>query len=366
MPERVVERFALGDAPAEEPPRRLTRVIFPFANSLSRRRLKLPSRGPERHEFDGGRHEGCELSASGAGAAASPPARHDTAERSSNASDARCEQTMVQDALAQAEERSRQLADEFAESNRRRDQFLAVLSHELRNPLAPILAAVQVLRHDTGDGQANRQARNVIERQVRQLASLIDDLLDSSRFAAGKMRLRKEPIELQVVLQRALESARPQIEARQHHLVVSLPAESIWLHADPMRLEQVFLNLLNNAAKYTRNGGRIAVTAQRQGSEAIITVEDSGTGIPCHMLSDIFELFTQAHQSQTPSQAGLGIGLALVKQLVELHGGGVTAESDGAERGSRFIIRLPSSMAAAPEVGELQNLLAAVPRCSDD
>lgn len=258
------------------------------------------------------------------------------------------EQMMAQDALQNAEERSRKLAEHFEEMSRRRDQFLAVLSHELRNPLAPILAAVQVMRQDRTASPAQREAQNVIERQVRQLANLVDDLLDTSRFAAGKMQLRKEPIELHVVVQRALESARPTIEGHGHQLTVSLLDEPVWLHADPTRLEQVFVNLLNNAAKYTRDGGRISLTAVRQGNEAVVTVEDSGVGIPSHMLNDIFEIFTQVDRSLAPAQVGLGIGLTLVKNLVEMHGGVVTVHSDGPEQGSKFIVRLPTSMAAAP------------------
>lgn len=282
------------------------------------------------------------------GSGVTTPLRNGTTQGYSSVIRDLTEQKKAQDALQHAEERNRKLAEEFAEANRRRDQFLAVLSHELRNPLTPILAAVQIMRQDRSDSPTQRQARNVIERQVRQLANLVDDLLDTQRFAAGKMQLRKEPIELHVVVERAVESARPLIEARGHQLVVSLPPGPIWLHADPTRLEQVFLNLLSNAAKYTRDGGRIAVTAERQGSEAVVTVEDSGIGIPSHLLNEIFEIFTQLDRSQVPMQAGLGIGLMLVKKLVEMHSGEVTVHSDGADRGSKFTVRLPSSMAAAP------------------
>lgn len=229
---------------------------------------------------------------------------------------------------------------ERREADRRKDEFLAMLAHELRNPMAPILNALHLLR-EQGGGPAAEQAREVAERQVRHLARLVDDLLDVSRISSGKIHLRKGRVELGEIVARAVETARPLIAARRHELSVSLPDEPIPLEADTARLEQVLANLLNNAAKYTEPGGRLAIEARREGEAAVVRVRDNGIGIAPELLPRIFDLFTQADRSLDRSQGGLGIGLTLVRSLVELHGGSVTAASAGVGKGSEFVVRLP-------------------------
>ncbi len=239
----------------------------------------------------------------------------------------------------------RRRADELAEADRRKDEFLAVLSHELRNPLAPIRNAVELLR----GGEAGRgRARDVIERQVAQLSRLVDDLLDVSRITRGKVTLRRERVSLSEVVARAVETVRPLIDARGHSLMVRVDAEPPRLDADPTRLEQVVANLLNNAAKYTGERGHITVRAGREGGEAVVRVRDTGAGIPADVLPHVFDLFRQADRTLDRSEGGLGIGLTLVKRLAELHGGRVEAHSDGPGRGSEFVVRLPLSAGPAP------------------
>jgi CheY-like chemotaxis protein/two-component sensor histidine kinase len=229
---------------------------------------------------------------------------------------------------------------ERREADRRKDEFLAMLAHELRNPIAPILNALHLLREEDG-GPAAEQAHEVAERQVRHLARLVDDLLDVSRINSGKIHLRKVRVELGEAVARAVETARPLIAARRHELSVSLPDEPIPLEADAARLEQVLANLLNNAAKYTETGGRIAIEAHREGEAAVVRVRDNGIGIAPELLPRIFDLFTQADRSLDRSQGGLGIGLTLVRSLVEMHGGRITAASAGVGKGSEFVVRLP-------------------------
>ncbi|HKP11032.1 MAG TPA: PAS domain-containing protein [Blastocatellia bacterium] len=228
------------------------------------------------------------------------------------------------------------------ETNRRKDEFLAMLAHELRNPLAPIRNAAQVLKL-IGPADANQQwAREIIERQTQHLTRLVDDLLDVSRITQGKITLAREPLDLATVVQRAVEISRPLIEARHHQLTVALAPEPLRVEGDSTRLVQVVGNLLNNAAKYTDEGGHIRVEAAREGQEAVIRVRDNGMGLPADLLPHVFDLFTQADRSLDRSQGGLGIGLTLVRQLAELHGGRVEARSDGPAKGSEFILRLPA------------------------
>src|SRR4028119_138578 len=230
---------------------------------------------------------------------------------------------------------------ELHASLRGRDESLAMLAHELRNPLAPIRNAAQVLRLLAPGDTHLSWARDVIDRQVHQLARMVDDLLDVSRVTRGKVELQKEEVDLATVLAHAVETSRPLIDARKHTLHVTLPDEPVHLRADLTRLSQVVSNLLNNAAKYMEQGGRICLTAETEGGEAIIRVRDEGVGIPPEMLSRIFDLFTQVDQSLDRSEGGLGIGLSLVKSLVEMHGGSVAASSDGLGHGSELTIRLP-------------------------
>lgn len=237
-------------------------------------------------------------------------------------------------------------ADALRDADRRKDEFLAMLAHELRNPLAPIRNALYLLNETSLDAETLHEARDTLERQVEHLIRLVDDLLDVSRVMQGKIELRTQPIELQTIVQRAVETARPAFESQQQRLDVSLPEQPIWLDGDLIRLSQVVANLLNNAAKYTERGGNIRLTARCNDGFLELLLKDSGIGIDARMLTRIFDLFTQAESSIERSQGGLGIGLTLVKNLVELHGGTVTASSDGLGRGSEFIVRLP--MLAAP------------------
>jgi PAS domain S-box-containing protein len=245
------------------------------------------------------------------------------------------------DARKHAEEELRRLNAELSDADRRKDEFLATLAHELRNPLAPITNALEILRlRDPGDADM-RWTRDVIDRQVRQMTRLVDDLLDVARITRGKIALRRERVALASVVQGALEAARPFVTAAGHALHLSLPGEPVWLDADPTRLTQVLLNLLNNAAKYTPRGGRIAVTAVVEAGEARVSVSDNGIGLEPEHLPTLFEMFSQIAPALERSQGGLGIGLALARGLVELHGGRITVHSAGAGRGSEFVVTLP-------------------------
>jgi CheY-like chemotaxis protein len=216
-----------------------------------------------------------------------------------------------------------------------------MLGHELRNPLAPIRNALYLLKMlDPGEPKLH-DARAMIERQVEHLTRLVDDLLDVSRITRGKVQLRKAPIRLASVLHRAVDSTRALIEANRHTLALALLPEPTVVLADPMRLEQVFANLLNNAAKYTERGGTIGIVEERHGGDVLVRIRDSGLGVPPTVLPHIFEPFTQAERTLDRAQGGLGIGLTLVKSLVELHGGTVTVDSGGAGKGSEFVVRLP-------------------------
>jgi signal transduction histidine kinase/DNA-binding response OmpR family regulator len=227
------------------------------------------------------------------------------------------------------------------EADRKKDEFLAMLAHELRNPLAPIRNAVRILRCRGSEHPEFRWAQEVIERQVRQMARLVDDLLDVSRITRGIIRLRQELVDLGDVVTRAVETSLPAIEARQHHLTVQVAPGPQPVAADPARLEQVLANLLNNAAKYTEPGGRIELTVERDGTDYELRVRDTGVGVSPVHLTTIFEPFTQVDKSLDRTQGGLGIGLTLVRRLVELHGGSVEARSGGPGQGSEFVVRLP-------------------------
>ena len=238
----------------------------------------------------------------------------------------------------------------FQELDRRKDEFLAILAHELRNPLAPLSNSLEVLRRAENSPELMEQTRGVMERQVRQMVRLVDDLMDVSRMTRGKVELRRQRTELAAVLASAVETARPFIEASGHELTLTLPPEPVFLDADPSRLAQVFSNLLNNAAKYTEQAGQIGLTAERQESEVIVKVRDTGIGIPGDVLPRIFDIFTQGDQSLERAQGGLGIGLSIVRGMVELHGGSVKAHSAGLGQGSEFTVRLPVLVSPTPEI----------------
>jgi signal transduction histidine kinase len=243
--------------------------------------------------------------------------------------------------LQQAVDKQRELADKLREADRRKDEFLALLAHELRNPLAPVQNAVGIMRRKGADDPELVWCHDVIERQADQLKRLVDDLLDVSRITQGKIQLRLEPIDLEQVIGGAVETSAPLIDAQRHELRVNLPETPIVLRGDVSRLTQVVANLLNNAAKYQNEEGLIELVACAEGPEAVITVRDRGIGLSHEMLSEAFELFAQGERTPDRTQGGLGIGLSLVKKLVELHGGSVSATSDGPGRGSEFVVRLP-------------------------
>jgi PAS domain S-box-containing protein len=235
----------------------------------------------------------------------------------------------------------RRLADDLAEQDRRKTEFLATLAHELRNPLAPIRNGLQLMRRTQGDPAALARVQDIMDRQLDHLVHLVDDLLDVARITRGQIALKPERIELAEVLRAAVDTSMPLIEASRHRLELRLPDVPMTLVADPTRLTQVVSNLLNNAAKYTPRGGAIVLAAARDGVDALISVSDNGIGIPCESLESVFQMFTQLPHVSQRSQGGLGIGLSLVRSLVELHGGSITAASPGPDAGSVFTVRLP-------------------------
>jgi PAS domain S-box-containing protein len=239
------------------------------------------------------------------------------------------------------EDNLRKLAADLSEADRRKDEFLATLAHELRNPLAPLCNMLEVLKRAGGDGAMLQTARDTIERQLGQLVRLVDDLLDLNRITHNRLELRPSQVELASVIRQAVEACRPLADSAGHELRITLPAEPIYLHADAARLAQVFGNLLNNSCKYTSPGGKIWVTAERLGSEVVVAFKDTGTGIPPDKLDSIFDMFTQVDRSLEGSRGGLGIGLTLVKRLVRMHGGSIEARSPGEGQGSEFVVRLP-------------------------
>ncbi len=246
---------------------------------------------------------------------------------------------VLSQSIGVAYERLRLIA-QLREADRRKDEFLATLAHELRNPLAPIRAAVDFLRLRGFENADVRSARDIIDRQVQHMTRLVDDLLDVSRVTLGRIELTKTRTTIGHVLGHALEASRPAIEAKRHSLVLELVPEPLYIEADVTRLAQVFVNLLNNAAKYTPAGGTIIVTASAEQASVVVRLRDNGIGIPAHMLSAVFEPFGQVDSSVVRGVGGLGIGLTLARRLIELHGGDIEAHSDGENLGSEFVVRL--------------------------
>jgi signal transduction histidine kinase len=263
-----------------------------------------------------------------------------------------------------AEKELREANEKLAETDRNKDQFLAMLAHELRNPLAPIKNAAQILRIANSPDPTTVRAQAIIERQVDHLAKLVDELLDLSRVQKGKIRIERVHFDLAVAASRAIEACESLIKAQHHAVTLKVePGESVCVDADPTRIDQVLVNLISNAAKYTRSGGAIDVAVERDGELAVVRIRDNGVGIARENLDRVFELFTQVEQSLERSQGGLGLGLKLVKELVELHQGSVEAHSAGLGTGSEFIVRLPALPRKAPGVvPEAPTPLIATPR----
>jgi PAS domain S-box-containing protein len=251
--------------------------------------------------------------------------------------------TITRDITAQkrSEDELRRVAADLSEADHRKSEFLATLAHELRNPLAPIRTGLDLLRMAPGDPKAAERVHGMMDRQLGHLIHLVDDLLDIARITRGKIELKKEPVLLRTIVATAVETSTALIEAHGHRLSVELPLEPLELEADVTRMVQVLSNLLNNAAKYTPAGGHIALSAWREDGHAVIAVADSGIGIPPESIGSVFEMFTQVRGSLDRAQGGLGIGLSLVRRLVELHGGRVSAFRGGRGQGSTFTVRLP-------------------------
>jgi signal transduction histidine kinase/ActR/RegA family two-component response regulator len=226
-------------------------------------------------------------------------------------------------------------------ADRRKDEFLATLAHELRNPLAPIRTGLDILRIRSGDAQATQRATDIMERQLRQMVRLVDDLLDVSRINTGKFAIKMGRVELKAVVNDALEVVRSYIELHGHELVIELPDRPVFLHGDATRLAQILSNLLNNAAKYTNRGGRVTLGARVEDKNLVLTVADNGIGIAPEMLGTVFDMFVQVDSTLERTNAGLGVGLSLARRLVELHNGTIEAHSEGINRGSEFVVRLP-------------------------
>jgi signal transduction histidine kinase/ActR/RegA family two-component response regulator len=253
-------------------------------------------------------------------------------------------------------EERRRIEQELRDANRRKDEFLATLAHELRGPLAPIRVSLFTLSLKETDSETVRGVHQMIERQVEHMSRLVDDLMEVSRITRGRIELRKKHVDLASIIRSAIETSSPLIQAAKHTLEVSLPEEALGVEVDPVRLAQVVSNLLNNAAKYTEENGRIWLSASREGDEAVITVRDNGMGIPADMLPKIFDLFTQVDRTYNRAQGGLGIGLTLVRNLVEMHGGSVNATSPGVGQGSEFMVRLPMTPTQQVSVCEIRPL----------
>ena len=241
-----------------------------------------------------------------------------------------------------------QLYDQLREADRRKDEFLATLGHELRNPLAPISNSMHLLRLDRDLSPTAQRLCEVMERQIKHMMRLVDDMLEVSRITRGKIELRKEQVPLASIISSAVELSRPLIDGADHQLAITLPQDPVIVEVDSVRLTQVVANLLNNAAKYTQDGGQIWLNAHREGNEVLIAVRDTGAGIPADMLPHVFDMFAQVNRTLTRAQGGLGIGLTLVKSLVEMHGGRVRASSEGPGKGSEFLIRLPVAKEVEP------------------
>jgi signal transduction histidine kinase/ActR/RegA family two-component response regulator len=234
------------------------------------------------------------------------------------------------------------LIGQLREQDQRKDEFLATLAHELRNPLAPIRNGLELIRLSAGNPATRERATTIMQRQIEQMVRLVDDLLDVSRISHNRLELRKEQVELESIVRSAVETSRPVLDTARNDLKVVLPSEPVLLDADPVRLAQVFSNLLNNAAKYSAPGGSISLVATRTGDEVTIKVSDSGIGIEPGSLAKVFGMFVQLDASEQQIQTGLGVGLTLVQRLIEMHGGSVEARSEGAGKGSEFIVRLPA------------------------
>ncbi len=238
--------------------------------------------------------------------------------------------------------------EELRENDRRKDEFLATLAHEIRNPLAPIRSGLQVLRVTPAGSEASQQAMGMMERQLHHLVRLLDDLMEVSRVTQGQVRLRKEVVDVADAVQAALEASRPFMSAAAHQLELDLPPEPVRVLADPVRLAQVLSNLVNNAAKYTPDGGRISISARRERDRAVVEVRDNGIGIAPEMLPRVFEKFARLPGAVERSHGGLGIGLSLARTLVELHGGTLQARSEGEGKGAEFVVSLPALAAPPP------------------
>ena len=253
------------------------------------------------------------------------------------------QQRRVERALRDSEEALRA-------ADRRKNDFLATLAHELRNPLAPIRNSLHILSMAGTEDQSVARVHEMLARQVNHMSRLVDDLLDVARITSGKIDLRIEPLELAGVIRSAVEVSKPLIDASQHRLATTIPTDPITVEGDAVRLTQVIANLLNNAAKYMDPGGQIWLTASREGAEAVISVRDCGIGIDAHMLTQVFDMFTQAERDRQHAQGGLGIGLALAKQLIEMHRGRIEARSQGRHQGSEFVVRLPLAPQQLPAI----------------
>jgi len=249
-------------------------------------------------------------------------------------------------------ERTMLQAEAMADLNRRKDEFLAMLSHEMRNPLAPILNSVHLLRPHADETPAEQDARRIIARQVGRLTHLVDDLLEVSRITSGQFHLQHELIDVRALAERAREAVQTVVTERKHDLQLSLPPDPVWVRVDEGRMEQVFINLLANAAKYTDPGGRITLMVEAVAGEAVIRVHDTGVGIAPELLPRVFDLFTQSERSLDRSEGGLGVGLTVVQRVVEVHGGHVSADSPGPGLGSTFTVRLPLAQPPPPERDE--------------
>jgi two-component system CheB/CheR fusion protein len=236
----------------------------------------------------------------------------------------------------------KRMEEALREADRRKDEFLAMLGHELRNPLAPIRNTLELVRLEGLAGADLEESHAMIERQVVYLTRLVDDLLDVSRITRGRIELHRGRVELAAAVRGAVEMIDGHVRRRDHELVVSMPEGPVWLDADTTRLTQVIFNLLHNAAKYTEPGGTIWLTAERERDRVVIRVRDTGVGIAPELLPRVFDLFTQGERSLDRSQGGLGLGLTLVKRLVEMHGGSAEVHSNGPGKGSEFIVRLPA------------------------
>jgi len=249
------------------------------------------------------------------------------------------------------EDTLRRMAADLSDADHRKDEFLATLAHELRNPLAPIRNGIELLKRAVPEHAQAQSVVGVMERQMGHLVRLVDDLIDVSRITRNKLELRRHTVELAPIVQAAVEACRPLVDGKGHYLEVALPPSPLHVDADPTRLVQVFANLLNNACKYTDRGGHLRVALERQAQEAVLTVTDDGSGIPADMLPKVFDMFTQVERNLERTQGGLGIGLSMVKRLVELHEGSVAIHSAGEGQGTRVEVRLPLVLAPVPAVG---------------